>query len=148
MPDCLVQFLDLSSVSFSFAFLNSPSISNPADLSPAGHPAMGRVPVTFEPRRLVEQRGGARSPVAQRFAAAAHLKPFFAIEPAELLVVHDEALTREQDMQASIAEPAAHGRQLAQPGPHGRIVRPAAAIAHRGAVGSSTEHARRSLTST
>ena len=37
-------------------------------------------------------------------------------------------------MQAAIAEPPADGRQLAQPCTHGGIVRPAAAIADRGAI--------------
>ena len=69
-------------------------------------------------------------------AAPAHLQPFLAVEPTELLVVHDDAFAGEQDVQPPIAEPPANGGQLAQPCPHRRIVRPAAAIADRCAIGS------------
>ena len=76
----------------------------------------------------------AQRPLAS--AAPAHLQPFLAVEPAQLLVVHDDAFAREQDVQPAIAEPPANGRQFAQPRPHRRIVRPTAAVAHRCAVGS------------
>jgi hypothetical protein len=73
---------------------------------------------------------GVRVPSA-RFASApaTHLKPFLAIEAAELFVVHDNTLAREQDMQPSIAEPPANGRQLAQIAP---------ALPHRPADGFDT----------
>ena len=57
-----------------------------------------------------------RRPCAQRTLAAAtpaHLQPFLAVEPAELLVVHDYAFAREQDVQPSITEPPADGGELA-----------------------------------
>ena len=46
-------------------------------------------------------------------AAPTYLQPFLAIEATELLVVHDDALAREQDMEASIAEPTANRCEIA-----------------------------------
>jgi hypothetical protein len=68
--------------------------------------------------------------------AATHLKPLLAIKPAELLVVHDDTLSPEQDVQPSIAKPPANGRQFTQPCACCRIVRSMAPIPHRGAIGS------------
>ena len=70
-----------------------------------------------------------------------------AVQPSELLVVHDDALSREQVMQPSVAEPSANGGQFAQrartAASSGRRLR------YRIDVRSapSAEHARRSLTS-
>ena len=47
-------------------------------LTPIGHPAMGRVPMTFEPRGSVEQRGGARSP-----SCSVALRPVAVLERCE-----------------------------------------------------------------
>jgi hypothetical protein len=58
-----------------------------------------------------------RRPRADRSLASApsaYLQPFLAIETAELLMVHDQALTAHQNKQAAIAEPAADGGQLPQ----------------------------------
>jgi hypothetical protein len=51
-------------------------------------------------------------------------------------VVHGDALAREQDMQPSVAEPPANGGQFAQANSDHRIVRSAAAVADRCAIGS------------
>jgi len=59
------------------------------------------------------------------------LQPLLAVESAQLLVVQSDALAGEQDVEAAVAEPAPHRGKLAQPRPHGGIVRADAAIAHR-----------------
>ena len=66
----------------------------------------------------------------------AHLKAFLAIKPAQLLVIHGQPLADQEDVKRSIAKPTANGRELAQAGPYRRIVRPAAAIAHRRSIRS------------
>jgi hypothetical protein len=45
-------------------------------------------------------------------ATPAHLQPLLAVEPAEFLVVHDDAFAREQDVEPPIAEPPANAGQL------------------------------------
>jgi hypothetical protein len=62
--------------------------------------------------------------------AAANLQPFRAVESAELLVVHADAFTIQQDVQASVAEAPAPGRQLAQPNTHDNIVGSGASVAN------------------
>jgi hypothetical protein len=76
---------------------------------------------------------------AERTLAAAtptYLKPFLPVEPAELLVVHDDAFAPEQDVKPSIAKPPTEGGQFAQTSPDNPVVRPDAAIAHRRPVHS------------
>jgi hypothetical protein len=58
------------------------------------------------------------------------------VEASELLVVHVRSLAAERDKQAPVAEPAALGGKLAQPGAQDRIVGTDAAIAHRGPIRS------------
>jgi hypothetical protein len=48
-------------------------------------------------------------PKARLRPLASHLQPFLAVEPSQLLVVHDDALALEQDVQPPIAEPSANG---------------------------------------
>src|SRR5262245_42141030 len=67
-------------------------------------------------------------------AAPAHLQPFLAVETAELLVVHDQALAGKQDVQATITEAAALRCEFAQACAHARVVRSNAAVADRTAV--------------
>ena len=81
-----------------------------------------------------QRRPGPERPLAA--TAATDLEPFLPVEPAQLLVVHADALPRQQDVQAPIATAPANGRQLAQPNPHGGIVWSDAAVANRGSVGS------------
>ena len=81
-------------------------------------------------------------------AAPAHLQPFLAVEPAELLVVHDDAFAAEQDVQPPIAEPPAKWRpaRAAAPAPPHRP----AGCCDSGPMCDplrALEHARRSLTS-
>src|SRR2546423_13017593 len=78
-----------------------------------------------------------RRPRPQRALATAppaYLQSFLAVEPAELLVVHDDVLAREQDVQPAITEPPSNGGQLAQAGPRRSIAWPAAAITDRRAI--------------
>jgi hypothetical protein len=80
-----------------------------------------------------------RSPAAQgslASAAASHLQSFLAVEPSQLLVVHDDAFAPEQNMQPPIAEPSANGGQFAQARPYRSIIRPDAAVPDRGSIGS------------
>jgi hypothetical protein len=90
-------------------------IDVPDDLSPLFHPPIGRVLASFEPCWLGSATGrgaglNAGSPgssadwdlaaassglLCRAHASSAHLQSFFAIEPAELFVVHDDAFARE-----------------------------------------------------
>jgi hypothetical protein len=65
---------------------------------------------------------------------SADLKSLLPIEPAELLVVHDQALAAHQDVEASIAEPAANRSQFPQASPSVAIIWPAAAVTDRAPV--------------
>src|SRR5579871_6079723 len=76
-----------------------------------------------------------RSNRALAAAAAANLQPLLTIEPAELLVVHGNALTREQDVKPPVAKAPANRRQLAQPRPNSRVIRASAAVSHRRPIG-------------
>jgi hypothetical protein len=58
------------------------------------------------------------------------LKPFFAVEAPELLMVHHDAFAPEQDVKPAITEPPANGRKFTQTSPYRRIVGATAAIAH------------------
>src|SRR6185437_10491152 len=78
-----------------------------------------------------------RNPCSQRSFASttpADLQAFVAIEASQLLVVHVCPLAADQDQQTPVAEPAADGGKLAQPGAQDRIVGPHAAIPHRGPI--------------
>jgi hypothetical protein len=46
-------------------------------------------------------------PRAVRTVAAGHLQPLIMMETTKLLVVHGDAFTTDQNMQAAITEPAA-----------------------------------------
>jgi hypothetical protein len=81
-----------------------------------------------------QRRSCSYRPLATR--SPPHLKSFLTVEATELLVVHDDTLASQKDMEPSISEPPANKRQLTQTSPCRRIVRPAASIAHRRAVGS------------
>ena len=73
-----------------------------------------------------------RRPGAERTFAPAtptDLKPFLPVEPAELLVVHDDAFALEQDVKPPIAKPPAQGSQFAQTSPNNPIVWPDAPVA-------------------
>jgi hypothetical protein len=52
-------------------------------------------------------------------------------------VIHDKAFVLEQKMQPPIAKPSTHAGELTQTSPQHRIVRSAAAIAHRCAIRSN-----------
>jgi len=67
-------------------------------------------------------------------AAAAHLQPLLGIQPAQLLVVDDNALAPQQDVQPAIAKATTNSGDLAQPRADRSIIRPSAAVAHRTAV--------------
>jgi hypothetical protein len=61
-------------------------------------------------------RHGQRRPGSQGTLApttAAHLKPFLAVEAAQLLVVHDQTFAGQKDMETTVAEAAALGGQVA-----------------------------------
>ena len=79
-----------------------------------------------------DRRPRAESPLAAR--APAHLQPFLAVESAQLLVVHDQALPGQQDVQAAVAEPAALRGELPQPYPDRLIIGSAGSVADRRAV--------------
>jgi hypothetical protein len=91
-----------------------------------------QTPALIGARRDCHRRPGAQSPFAP--TTAADLKALLPIEPAEPLVVHDQALTRHQDVEASIAKPAANDSQLPQASPRDAIIRPAAAVTDRAPV--------------
>jgi hypothetical protein len=78
--------------------------------------------------------------LCRALACARHVgtpaQPFFAVEPAELLVVHDDAFACEQEVQPAMPEPTANGGQLAKPRTYAPVVRAAAAITDRCAIGS------------
>ena len=71
---------------------------------------------SLKPSRLCRVSGrnggqftGAERPLAS--AAVPNLQPFLAVEPAQLLVVHDNAFACKQEVQSPIAEPPANGSQ-------------------------------------
>ena len=80
-------------------------------------------------RKGVDRCRQAVDPLAP--AAAPDLQSLFAVEPAQLLVVHGDPLPCKQHMQAPVTEPATVRRQLAQPLPQSGIVTPPVAIAHQ-----------------
>ena len=70
-------------------------------------------------------RNGHRCPCSQSpFASTtlAHCKLFLAVQPIELLPVHDDALPFEQQVQATVAKPSPFGSQHSQPFTQGRII--------------------------
>jgi hypothetical protein len=78
-----------------------------------------------------------RRPCADRplaSAAATHLQPLFAIKPTQPLVVRPQPLTRQQQAEATIAEPASLGGQAPQPGAQDTVIGPGASVADRAAV--------------
>ena len=56
-------------------------------------------------------------------APTAHLQPFFPIQPAQLLVVHPNALARQQQAEPAIAEPPPLAGQRLQSGTNRIIAR-------------------------
>ena len=82
-------------------------------------------------------RQGQRRPSPERSlaaAATANLQPFLGIEPAQLLMVQQEAFAPQQDMPSAVAEATSDRGALAQPRANDTIIRPPAAIADRAAV--------------
>jgi len=71
-------------------------------------------------------------PIARlRPPAAPHLQAFLAIEPPDLLEVHDHAAAARHLSEAPIAEAPTLGGQLFQQRPLGRIVLALAHVPHR-----------------
>ena len=84
--------------------------------------------------RQCQRRPGSERPLSA--TATANLEPFIAIQPAELLVVHADALTSQENMETPITEAPAGGCQIAQAGSYGGIVRSGAAVADRASIGA------------
>src|SRR6201982_1449957 len=89
-------------------------------------------PALVRSLRQGQRRTAAESPLAA--AAAAHLQPLLGIEPAQFLVVQQDALTLQQDMQPPIPEAPANSGDLAQSRTNETIIGSPAAVAHRAAV--------------